>query len=215
MKNTILENRKNEIKAAEEAKKAAERKAELDAIQPKDIVETMEDVSKNVAHVYRDEEGNAKNVTGGAYLQVPSAHGGTIAAKTQEELDTIKAREANGITGDQLLHKTVVIGGIPCDCVGATEEELEADIIAAEKYARAHPNNMLRDTDVAEQLVEAEYKQKELEQIELKGHTYILSYAERRIMKLDGTTAVDLDDIPEKLGKDSIKTILVGRLESK
>lgn len=215
MKNRILENRQNEIKAAAEAKKAAERKAELDAIQPKDIVETMEDVSKNVAHVYRDEEGNARNVTGGAYLQVPSAHGGTIAAKTQEELDAIKAREANGITGDQLLHKTVVIGGIPCDCVGATEEELEADIIAAEKYARAHPSNMLRDTDVAEQLIEAEYKQEELEQIELKGHTYLLSYAERRIMKLDGTTAVDLEDIPEKLGKDSIKTILVGRLESK
>ncbi len=215
MKNRILENRQNEIKAAAEAKKAAERKAELDAIQPKDIVGTMEDVSNNVAHVYRDEEGNAKNVTGGAYLQVPSAHGGTIAAKTQEELDAIKTREANGITGDQLLHKTVVIGGIPCDCVGATEEELEADIIAAEKYARAHPNNMLRDTDVAEQLVEAEYKQEELEQIELKGHTYLLSYAERRIMKLDGTTAVDLDDIPEKLGRDSIKTILVGRLESK
>lgn len=215
MKNRILENRQNEIKAAAEAKKAAERKAELDAIQPKDIVGTMEDVSKNVAHVYRDEEGNAKNVTGGAYLQVPSAHGGTIAAKTQEELDAIKTREANGITGDQLLHKTVVIGGIPCDCVGATEEELEADIIAAEKYARAHPTNMLRDTDVAEQLVEAEYKQEELEQIELKGHTYLLSYAERRIMKLDGTTAVDLDDIPEKLGRDSIKTILVGRLESK
>lgn len=215
MKNRILENRQNEVKAAAEAKKAAERKAELDAIQPKDIVGTMEDVSKNVAHVYRDEEGNAKNVTGGAYLQVPSAHGGTIAAKTQEELDAIKTREANGITGDQLLHKTVVIGGIPCDCVGATEEELEADIIAAEKYARAHPTNMLRDTDVAEQLVEAEYKQEELEQIELKGHTYLLSYAERRIMKLDGTTAVDLDDIPEKLGKDSIKTILVGRLESK
>ena len=215
MKNRILTNRQNEIKAAKEAKAAAERKAELDAIQPKDIVGTMEDVSNNVAHVYRDEEGNAKNVTGGAYLQVPSARGGTIAAKTQEELDAIKAREANGITGDQLLHKTVTIGGIQCDCVGATEEELEADIIAAEKYARAHPNNMLRDTDVAEQLVEAEYKQEELEQIELKGHTYLLSYAERRIMKLDGTTAVDLDDIPEKLGKSSIKTILISRLESK
>lgn len=145
-------------------------------------------------------------------MQVPGKNGGTIAAKTQEELDAIKERESRGITGDQLLHRTVTIGGISCDCVGATEEELEADIRAAENYAKAHPENMLRDTDIAEQLIDAEYKKEDLEQIEIKGKTYLISYAENRVMNLDGTTAVNLDDIPEKLSRASMKAILVDRL---
>ena len=212
MKNSIKTNRSAELEAKKAAEAAAARQAELDAIQPKDIVGTMDDVEAKVAHTYRDEEGNARNVTGGAYLQVPSKHGGTIAAKTQEELDAIKERESRGITGDQLLHRTLTIGGIQCECVGATEEELEADIKAAENYAKAHPHNMLRDTDVAEQLIDAEYKQADLEQIEVNGKTYLISYAENRVMNLDGTTAVNLDDIPEKLSRASMKTILVDRL---
>lgn len=212
MKNTIKTNRSAELAAKKAAEEAAKRQAELDAIQPKDIVGTMDDVANNVAHTYRDEKGNAKNVTGGAYLQVPSKNGGTIAAKTQEELDAIKERESRGITGDQLLHRVVTINGLQCECVGATEEELEADIRAAENYAKAHPGNMLRDTDVAEQLIDAEYKKEDLEQVEVNGKTYLVSYAEKRVMNLDGTTVVNLDDIPEKLSRASMKTILVDRL---
>lgn len=212
MKNTIKTNRTVENEAKKAAEAAAKRQAELDAIQPKDIVGTMDDVANKVAHTYRDEAGNARNVTGGAYLQVPSANGGTIAAKTEEELNAIKERESRGITGDQLLHRTVVINGMSCDCVGATEEELEADIRAAENYAKAHPNNMLRDTDVAEQLIDADYKKEDLEQVEVNGKTYLISYSEKRVMNLDGTTAVNLEDIPEKLSKASVRTILVDRL---
>lgn len=212
MKNTIKSNRTAELENKKAAEAAAARQAELDAIQPKNIVETMEDVKNNVASTYRNENGDAQNVRGGDYIQIPSKNGGTIAAKTQEELDVIKTREENGIQGDQLLHKIVVINGMRCECVGATEEELEADIRAAENYAKAHPNNMLRDTDVAEQLLDAEYKQKDLEQVEVNGKTYLISYAEKRVMNLDGTTAVNLEDIPENLSRASMKTILVDRL---
>ena len=212
MKNTIKMNRAAEAEAKKAAKLAAARKAELDSIEPKDIPATMDDVEAKVIHTYRDEEGVARNVTGGAYIQVPAGNGGTIAAKTEEELAAIKARMEQGIEGDQLLHKTVVINGISCDCVGATEEELEADIKAAENYAKAHPTNMLRDTDVAEQLVDAEYKKEDLEQVEIGGKTYLIAYKEKRAMNLDGTTAASLEDIPESLGKATMKTILVDRL---
>ena len=212
MKNTIKNNRTAELEAKKLAEAEAARKAELDAIEPKDIPATMDDIEGKVAHTYRNEEGVALNVTGGAYIQIPSGKGGTIAAKTQEELDAIKARMEQGIEGDQLLHKVVVINGVRCECVGATEEELEADIKAAENYAKAHPTNMLRDTDVAEQLLDAEYKKEDLEQVEVNGKTYLVSYKEKRVMNLDGTTAANLEDIPEELSRASIKTILVDRL---
>ena len=212
MKNTIKTNRTAELEAKKAAEAQAKRQAELDAITPKNIVETMDDVEKKVAHTYRDAEGIARNVTGGAYLQVPGKNGMTIAAKTQAELDAIKTREEQGIEGDQLLHKIVTINGQRCDCVGATEEELEADIRAAENFAKAHPHNMLRDLDTAEQLIDADYKAKNLEQVEVNGKTYLVSYEENRVMNLDGTTAVNLDDIPEKLSRASMKTILVERL---
>ena len=212
MKKTIKENRSAELEAKKAAKAAAERQAELDAIQPKDIVETMDDIVNNVVDVYYDEEGNARNVRGGAYIQIPSINGGTIAAKTQEELDIIKERESRGIMGDGKLHKTLIINGLSCDCCGATEEELEKDIRDAENYAKAHPTHMLRDTNTSKQLVGADYKKEDLEQIEVNSVTYLISYSEKRVMNLDGTTAVDLDDIPEKLSRASIKTILIDRL---
>ena len=92
MKNTIKTNRSAELEAKKAAEAAAARQAELDAIQPKDIVGTMDDIEQKLAHTYRDEQGNARNVTGGTYLQIPGKNGGTIAAKTQEELDAIKER---------------------------------------------------------------------------------------------------------------------------
>lgn len=64
MKNTIKTNRSAELEAKKAAEAAAARQAELDAIQPKDIIGTMDDVEAKVAHTYRDEEGNARNVTG-------------------------------------------------------------------------------------------------------------------------------------------------------
>ena len=212
MKNTIKNNRANEIKAEEEARKTAERQAELDAIEPKDIVTTMDEVADGTAHAYRDEEGNARGTNGGDYIQVPVGTGKTIAAKTQEEIDAIKDRMNRGIEGDGLLHKIVMIGGKQCDCVGATEEELAEDIKKAENYAKAHGMNILRDIDIAEQLVDAEYKKEDLEQIEVKGITYLISYGEKRVMRLDGTTVVDLGNITSTLSKEDIKTILMDRM---
>ena len=212
MKNTIKNNRSTEKRLEEEARKAAERQAELNAITPKDIVSTMDEVADKTAHSYRDEDGNAAGTNGGAYIQVPVSGGRTIAAKTQKEIDAIKERMEKGIEGDGLLHKTVIINGMRCDCVGATEEELAEDIKKAENYAKAHGSNILRDIDIAEQLVDAEYKKEDLEQIEVHGATYLISYSEKRVMRLDGTTVVNLDNISSTLSKEDIKTILMERM---
>ena len=215
MKNTILENRKAELKASEEAKQAAARQAELDAIEPKDIVATMDEVTEGTLHSYRNEEGYACGTNGGAYIQVPDGKGGTIAASSQEEINTIKERMSRGIEGDGLLHEKVVICGMLCDCVGRTEEELEADKKAAENCAKAHGLNILRDVDVAEQLVEADFKKEDLEQIEHAGGTYLLSYEGKYIMDLEGNTVVSLDDIPDSLSKETVKMLLVERLSNR
>lgn len=214
MKNKIKEVRAKELKAKQEADAAAARKAELDAIKSKNILDSMDEIANGEVRVYRDEDGTAKATNGGEYIQVP-VNGSIIAAKTQEEINAIKERIERGITGDGLLHKTVMINGKSCDCVGATEEELEADIKAAENYAKAHGANILRDPDIGEQLVDAEYARDDLEQIEINGRTYVLCYSGKYIMDLQGNTLVSLDDIKEKLGRESIKIILIDRLSKR
>lgn len=215
MKNTIKTNRSAELAAKKAAEEAAKRQAELEAIEPKDIVGTIDEVTEGTAHACRDEEGNSKGTYGGEYTHQDRVNGKVVAAKTQEELDAIKERMSRGIEGDGLLHQVLSIGGMSCECVGATEEELQADIKAAENYAKAHGHNILRDIDIAEQLVDAEYEKEDLEQVEANGNTYLISYKEKRVMNLDGTTAVNLEDIKDKLSKETVKTILVERLNNK
>ena len=215
MKNTIKTNRQNEIKAAEEARKAAARKAELDAIEPKDIVGTMDEVAEGSAHSYRDTNGNAVGTYGGDYTHQDRVNGKIIAAKSQEELDAIKERMSRGIEGDGLLHQIVVIEGHQCECVGATEEELAKDIEKAENYVKAHGKNIIRDIDIAEQLADAGYAKENLEQVEVKGKTEIIAYDEKRIMDLQGNTVANVEDIEDELSRKSVKTILVERAEKR
>lgn len=214
MKNTIKTNRAAELKTKKAEEAAAARKAELDAISPKNIVDTMDEVVDKSARSYRDENGNARGTNGGKYIQIP-VNGTVIAAKSQEDINKIKKRMEDGIEGDGLLHKTVTIDGKQCDCVGATEEELEEDIKAAENYAKAHGANILRDIDIAEQLTEAEYSKDDLEQIDVNGSTYMLCYSGKYIMDLSGNTVANLDDIEDKLSRSSVKTILIDRLNKK
>jgi len=215
---TIKERREQELQqkeaarvAEEKARVEAERKAYLDSIEQKDIVDTIEEIENNVVRAARDENRNVLGINGGQYYQT-SYKGTVISAKTLEELETIKERMDNGIKGDGLLHKTVIIDGKSCDCTGRTEEELEADIRAAEEYAAAHRRySMMISVPVAEELHEAEYKKEDLEQV---GERHLIVYPEKRIMGLDGSTVVDLDDLHSNLEKEDVKTLLTERLNN-
>lgn len=219
MKNNIKERRAAEVAQKEAEAKELARVNRLKAVKKVDIVGTMDEVTNNTARCVRDENGNPKGTNGGKYLQEPVNINGkfvTIAAKTQEELDELKENIANnGLSGDGKFHKIVTICGMKCECVGATLEELEADIAAAEEYAEAHKNgSVFTDIDVAEQLVDAEFKKEDLEEVKCKGERFLLSYEGNFIMDLNGNTIVNLDNIKSKLSREDVKTLLVEKLET-
>lgn len=220
MKNRIKETRKAEVEARREAKKAAERKAILDAVETVDLVGTMKEVYKHSNRTERDEEGNAIGNNGGKYLQARVYLNGewtTVAAETPEELAEIKKNVESGLLqGDGMFHKRIIIDGFPCDCCGKTLGELEEDILEAEKYARAHcKGDPIRDIDIAEQLIDAGYLYLDLEEVRGSDDCrYLLDYEDRYIMTTGGETVADLDDIKSDLFKEDIKTLLVERLEA-
>ena len=219
MKNTIKMNRENEIKAKEAAKAAKEKEEALKDIKPLNIVETLKQLedSKTDARVVCDKDGNPIAVCGGKYL-CESYKGEIIGAETQEGLDAIKARIDKGIHGDGLLHKLVTINGKSVPCVGATEEELDADILSAEKYSRAHPTNPRKELTVATMLKEAGYKAENLEQITVNSVDYLIVYKglegeQNLVIDLEGHAIVNLDNIKDKLSRETVKLLLVERLE--
>lgn len=208
-----------EIKNAAEA--AAARKAELEAIEEVDSFGTIEAVKDGKLASVADEEDNLLGIEGGKY-HTTVVNGKAISAKTVEELDEIKARMANGIEGDGLLHKTVYILGIPCDVHGRTEEELEADLRAAEKAAYAHRDHMFRDVLEAEALNADGYTEKDGKEITVRGRTCLILWDEQRvIMAGSHETIIDLGDKDElgadaaKLSKESIEKLLIEKLNNK
>lgn len=219
MNNKFVKAREAEQVAKQEAKKAADKQARLDAIKPIDVVETIDEVVSNEARTYRDENGNSLGTNGGKLYQKPITIDGkstTIAADSLEALEALDEAIKNGFSGDGKFHKTLCIGGMMCDCVGATPEELEADIAAAEDYAKKHSKgSILRDIDTAEQLVDAGYSKEELEQVDGKdGCRYLISYGEKRIMAESGETIVSLEDLSSELSRADMKTLLVERLNN-
>lgn len=219
MKNTIKEAR--EALAAKKAAEAAAKTREerLAAIEPVDVVGTMAEVINGTAHAVRNEDGYSLGANGGKLYQYPiyTENGAsTIAADSPEGLERLKKEILEeGRQGDGKFHRMVTIGGIPCDCCGATLEELEADIAAAEDYYQAHiKGSVTRDIDVAEQLVDAGYKAEDLEEVRgSDGLRYVICYDGNYIMTLGGETVADLEDLKSKLGREDVKTLLVERLE--
>ena len=202
-----------EAKAKEEAKQQR-----LASIEPVDIIDTIDEVHNNIARAVRNESGNSIGTNGGKLYQKPIAtadgHLTTIAADSQEALDELEKNIALGLQGDGKYHKLVYIGGIPCDCAGKTLEELEEDIAAAEDYYKAHNGHVLRDIDVAEQLIDAGYEKKDLKQVEgSDGNTYLIDYGRKALMGLDGYTVVDLSELESKLTDEDIEKLLVEKLE--
>lgn len=219
MKNNPIKNaREAEIKAKKAAEEAAAKEARLKDIKPLNIVETLAQLEeeKTDAKVVCDKEGNPVAVCGGKYL-CEVYKGEVIGAETQEKLDAIKARVDKGIRGDGLLHKMVTINGKTIPCVGATEEEIDEDVKSIEKYSAEHPTEPRRDLTVAEMLKDAGYKSADIEQIKVNGKDYILVYhgpdAKNYAMDLNGNTVANLDNIKDKLGRESVKILLTERLE--
>ena len=218
IKNTIKENRTAEMEAKEEQRKMEEKEARLAEVEPVDIVGTMDEVYEESARADRDEEGISMGTNGGKYYQTPmrtpDGRFATIAADSLEELEELKEKIENGFSGDGKYHKTLVIGGIPCECVGATLEELEEDIQAAHEYAIKHMyGSVLRDIDIAEQLVDAGFRQRDLEQVEdLYGVTYFICYNGNYVMNLKGETIVNLSNLKGYISKEDAKTLLIERL---
>lgn len=219
LNNRIKEARMAYVAAKEAEQKEAEKQARLAAIKEVDIVETMDEVTGNIAHTYRNESGIALGTNGGKLYQEPikTASGAlsTIAASSKEELEELKAKIAAGMQGDGKYHRLVRIGGMSCDCVGSTLQELEEDIQAAEEYYKKHGGRVIGDLDVAEQLVDAGYTKPELKQITgSDNQPYILSYNGSYIMDTFGRTIASLDDIESKLTKEDTEKLLIERLEA-
>ena len=221
MKNTIKMNRTNEINAKKAAEAAAAHEAALKDIKPLNIVETLKQLEeeKTDARVVCDKDGNPIAVCGGKYL-CESYKGEVIGATTQEKLDAIKARIDNGIHGDGLLHKMVTVNGKSIPCVGATEKEIDADIKSIEVYSKEHPVEPRRDLTVATMLKEAGYKSANLEQIAVEGKDYLLVYEglegeKNLVMDLEGNSIVSLQDIPDELCRETVKKLLLERLNTK
>ena len=218
IKNTIKENRLVEQEAKAEQARMEEREARLAEVKPVDIVGTMDEVYEESVRADRNEEGISMGTNGGKYYQTPMRTPDgrimTIAANSLEELEELKEKIENGFSGDGKYHKTLIIGGVPCECVGATLEELEEDIQAAHEYAIKHMyGSVLRDIDIAEQLVDAGFRQKDLEQVEdLYGETYLICYNGNYVMNLKGETIVDLSDLKGYIFKEDAKTLLMERL---
>lgn len=213
MKKTIKETREKVATAkAEEAKEAA-KEARLAEIEPIDIVQTMEEVKTGQAKTQRDANGYAIGVNGGLLKQkmIMTREGPQfIGAYTEAELQKLEEDIKKGKQGDGLFHRVVIINGYPCDCAGATEKELEEDIEAAQEYAKRHSKgSVIRDLEVAEELVEAEYDQKDLEQLELpSGKTVFLCYSGKYVMDTEGKPVADLDDLTSPLTKEDTKKLL-------
>lgn len=219
MKNTFKETRKAESAKKEAERKAAARQARLDAIEPVDIVGTMEEVINNTVRVQCDQEDRPIGVNGGTLHQTIIKKDNKqicVAAATEADLDTKCEQIKNGLFGDGMYHKQLTIGGYRVDCAGATLEELEKDIAAAEDYLKKHSNgHSIKDLIVAEQLVDCGYSPEDLEEVKGKRGKYLIVYSERAILSLRGETVVSLEDISSPLFKQDIKTILLERLERK
>lgn len=221
MKNTIKVNRTNELNAKKAAEAAAAHEAALKDIKPLNIVETLKQLEeqKTDARVVCDKDGNPVAVCGGKYL-CEVYKGEVIGATTQEKLDAIKTRIDNGIHGDGLLHKMVTVNGKSIPCVGATEKEIDADIKSIEVYSKEHPVEPRRDLTVATMLKEAGYKSANLEQLTIEGKDYLLVYEglegeKNLVMDLEGNSVVSLNDIPDELRKETVKMLLLERLNNK
>ncbi len=218
IKNTIKENRTAEMEAKEEQRKMEAEEARLAQVKPVDIVGTMDEVYEESVRADRNEEGISMGTNGGKYYQTPmrtpDGRFTTIAADSLEELEELKEKIKNGFSGDGKYHKILDIGGVPCECVGVTLEELEEDIQAAHEYAIKHMyGSVLRDIDVAEQLVDAGFRQKDLEQVEdLYGEIYFICYNGNYVMNLKGETIVDLSNLKGYISREDAKTLLIERL---
>ena len=219
MKKTIKEIRAAEIAARTAAEEAANRQAELDTLVEKDAFTIIPDIEAGLIAPVYDENENLIGVEGGKYHST-LVDGQVIAAETKEELETIKTRMGEGIVGDGMLHKHVLILGLPFDVHGRNEEELQDDYRAAEVCAYTLRNHIAESVSGGQDLLDSGYKADDGKVLNVGGETYYLLFKEvRAISTTTYETVIDLADKDQlgkdafKLSKDNVEKLIVEKLE--
>jgi len=226
MKKTIKEIRAEELKAREEAAKQQQEEevrqahiAELEALPEKDSVATMPEVREGALRSDRDENGRCKGVNGGKYF-TKMVNGQLITAETKEGLAEAEERVKNGIRGDGFLYKDVIILGHRFTLTGRNEEELDEDLRRAEVDIYSHRDHFMFDVETAEDFLESGYTEQELEEVEVQGYKFLISYPEFRAIDMEFekyATAVEVTDMPSIVkgkNREEIKKLLLERLEN-
>ena len=131
----------------------------------------------------------------------------------------IKDEKGNiiGANGGKYIQKLVLIKGMPVFISGRNEAELEKDYEDAVRFAAEHgncPSRMMKDVQIATELIEAELEPDE-ELIAPNGRHYFLLMNERVIMDSEGKNVIDMKDIKTKMDDSVAKEFLKERFKNK
>ena len=131
----------------------------------------------------------------------------------------IKDEKGNiiGANGGKYIQKLVLIKGMPVFISGRNEAELEKDYEDAVRFAAEHgncPTKMMKDVQIATELIEAELEPDE-ELVAPNGRHYFLLMNERVIMDSEGKNVIHMKDIKTNMDESVAKELLKERFKNK
>lgn len=207
MKNLLIEN----LKAKMEAEKTAAEEERLNNLPEASLQDDMKAVSKHRLNVVEVDDVPVGGSNGELWTIVD---GKPIFGKSQEELEATKDRMSRGIHGDGYLYKELDLDGNRVVCKGRTEEELNADILAAKEFAATHRNTSWQQAAMsAVTFVGANYKPEDVEEVEVLGYTVYIIYPQKFVVDGNFEIMANLSEITSELNKQDIKTLLVHKVE--
>lgn len=207
MKNLLIAN----LKAKMEAEKTAAEEERLNSLPEASLQDDMNAIIKNQFNVVEINDIPVGGSNGELWTVV---NGKPIFGKSQEELEATKNRMSRGIQGDGYLYKEINLNGYKVICKGKTEEELNADVLAAKKFAATHKNTSWQQAAMsAVTFVEANYKPDDVERVKVLGYTVYILYPQKLVVDGNFEIIADLSEITSELNKQDIKTLLVRKVE--
>lgn len=207
MKNLLIEN----LKAKMEAETKAAEEERLDNLPEASLQDDMHAVATNKLNVVEIDNVPVGGSNGELWTIV---NGKPIFGNSQEELEATKDRMSRGIQGDGYLYKELELNGHKVVCKGKTEEELNADILAAKEFAATHRNTSWEQAAMsAVTFVGANYKPEDVEEVEVLGYSVYIIYPQKLVVDGNFEIMADLSEITSELNKQDIKTLLVHKVE--
>lgn len=207
MKNLLIAN----LKAKMEAEKTAAEEERLNSLPEASLQDDMNAIIKNQFNVVEINDIPVGGSNGELWTVV---NGKPIFGKTEEELEATKDRMSRGIQGDGYLYKEINLNGYKVICKGKTEEELNADVLAAKKFAATHKNTSWQQAAMsAITFVKANYKPDDVERVKVLGYTVYILYPQKLVVDGNFEIIADLSEITSELNKQDIKTLLVRKVE--